>query len=91
MIANNFEKAKELTAWKQTMIEEWDNIEVLNYSFQKPGENIYHSGHDYKAEIALNIKKIPNENVGVEFIITHMSKQGEHEFVDSKEFTLVSQ
>jgi len=90
LIANNFEKAKDLAAWKKTMIEEWDNIEVLNYSFEKPGENIYHSGHDYKAEIALNIKKIPKENVGVEFIITHMSKQGEHEFVDSKEFTLIS-
>jgi phosphorylase/glycogen(starch) synthase len=87
---NNFEKAKEIAAWKKTMREEWDNIEVLNYHFETPGANIYHSGHDYKAEIALNIKKIPKENVGVEFIITHMSKHGEHEFVDSREFNLVS-
>jgi phosphorylase/glycogen(starch) synthase len=90
LINNNFEKAKELTAWKKTMKDEWDNIEVLNYSFEKPGENIYHSGHDYKAEIALNVHKIPKENVGVEFIITHMSKDGEHEFVASNEFVLVS-
>ena len=90
LIANDFEKAKELAAWKKTMKEEWDNIEVLNYSFEKPSENIYHSGHDYRAEIALNVHKIPKENVGVEFIITHMSKQGEHEFVASNEFVLVS-
>ena len=90
LIENNFEKAKELAAWKQTMREEWDNIEVLNYSFERPGENIYHSGHDYRAEIALDVKKIPKENVGVEFIITHMSKKGEHEFVASKEFVNVS-
>jgi phosphorylase/glycogen(starch) synthase len=90
LIANNFEKAKELAAWKKTMRDEWDNIEVLNYNFEKPNENVYHSGHDYKAEIALNVKKIPKENVGVEFIITHKSKQGEHEFVDSKEFVIVS-
>ena len=90
LIENNFEKAKELAAWKKTMIDDWDNIEVLNYSFEKPNENVYHSGHDYKAEIALNVKKIPKENVGVEFVITHMSKQGEHEFVDSKEFVIVS-
>lgn len=90
LIANNFEKAKELAAWKKTMIEEWDNIEVLNYSFEKAEENIYRSGHDYKAEIALDIKRIPKENVGVEFVITSMSKNGEHEFVDSREFTLVS-
>jgi len=90
LIANNFEKAKDLADWKKAMITEWDNIEVLNYNFEKPDGNIYHSGHDYKAEIALNINKIPKENVGVEFIITHMGQHGEHEFVDSKEFTLVS-
>ncbi len=90
LIQNNFEKAKELSAWKKTMIDEWDNIEVLNYSFEKPEENVYHSGRDYKAEIALNVKNIPKENVGVEFIITHTSKRGEHEFVASEEFELVS-
>ncbi|MGA2405457.1 MAG: alpha-glucan family phosphorylase [Bacteroidales bacterium] len=90
LIGNNFEKAKELAAWKKTMKDEWDNIEVINYSFERAGDNVYHSGQDYRAEIALDIKKIPKENVGVEFIITHMSKQGEHEFVDSEEFRLVS-
>jgi glycogen phosphorylase/synthase len=90
LVENNFEKAKELAAWKKTMREEWDNIEVLNYSFERAGENVYRSGHDYTAEIALDVKKIPKENVGVEFIITYMSKQGEHEFVASEEFKLVN-
>jgi glucan phosphorylase len=90
LINNNFEKAKELAAWKTTMREEWDNIEVLNYSFEKAGENVYRSGHDYRAEIALDVKKIPKENVGVEFIVTHMGKRGEHEFVASEEFKLIS-
>jgi glycogen phosphorylase/synthase len=87
---NNFEKAKELAAWKQTMRAEWDNIEVINYSFEKSKDNVYRSGHDYRAEIALDVKKIPKENVGVEFIITHMGKQGEYEFVASEEFRLIS-
>jgi len=86
--ANNFEKAKSLAAWKNTMREEWDTIEVINYSFERSGDNVYRSGHDYTAEIALDVKKIPRENVGVEFIITHMNKDGEHEFVDSEEFKL---
>ena len=90
LVANDFEKAKELAAWKQNMIEEWDNIEVINYSFERDGENVYRSGHDYKAEIALDVKKIPQENVGVEFIITRLGKSGEYEYVASEEFTLVS-
>jgi alpha-glucan phosphorylase-like protein len=90
LIYNNFEKAKELAAWKQTMREEWDTIEVINYSFERSKDNVYRSGHDYKAEIALDVKKIPKENVGVEFIVTRMGKNGEHEFVDSEEFRMVS-
>jgi glycogen phosphorylase/synthase len=90
LVENNFEKAKELAAWKKSMQEEWDNIEVINYNFEKSSDNVYRSGHDYRAEIALDVKKIPKENVGVEFIITHMGKHGEHEFVASEEFRLVS-
>jgi phosphorylase/glycogen(starch) synthase len=90
LVANNFEKAKELAEWKQRMRDEWDNIEVLNYTFERSGDNVYRSGHDYRAEIALDVKNIPKENVGVEFIITHMGKYGEHEFVASEEFKLVS-
>jgi len=90
LMGNNFEKAKELALWKRKMVESWDNIEVLNYSFEKPGENVYHSGKIYKAEIALDVKDIPFENIGVELIITCMGKHGEYEFVDSKEFELVS-
>jgi phosphorylase/glycogen(starch) synthase len=90
LTANNFEKAKELASWKKNMKEEWDNIEVLNYHFEKPNENVYHSGHDYRAEIALDIKKIPKDNVGVEFVFTHLNKYSEYEFVDSQEFKIVS-
>ncbi len=90
LTANNFEKAKNIADWKQTMKDEWDNIEVLNYSFEKPKENVFHSGHDYKAEIALNIHNIPKENVGVEYVLTHLNKEGKYEFVASKDFSLVS-
>jgi glycogen phosphorylase/synthase len=90
LTANNFEMARELAAWKKTVKDEWDNIEVLNYSFEHARDNVYRSGHDYRAEIALDVKKIPKENVGVEFIITHMSKRGEYEFVASEEFKLIN-
>ena len=90
LIANNFEKAKEIAEWKQRMREGWDNIEVVNYSLERSGDNVYKSGHDYQAEIALDVKDIPTENVGVEFIITHLGKYGDHEFVASEEFELIS-
>ena len=90
LIADDFLKAKEIAAWKKTMREQWDNIEVLSYNFERPEENVYRSGHDYHAEIAMDIKEIPKEHVGVEFIFTHLNKYGEYEFVTSQEFKLVS-
>jgi glucan phosphorylase len=90
LIKNDFEKAKEIAAWKTKLREEWDNIEVINYSFEKTEDNIYKSGHDYKAEIALHVKNLPRENVGVEFIITKLGSDGEYKYVDREEFKLVS-
>ncbi|MGE5419462.1 MAG: alpha-glucan family phosphorylase [Chloroflexota bacterium] len=90
LVENDFDKAKELAAWKHTMRENWDNIDVIKYSFEKANDNVYRSGHDYRAEIALDIKNIPKENVGVEFLITRLNKKGEHEFVDSEDFRMIS-
>jgi phosphorylase/glycogen(starch) synthase len=87
---SDFSQAKALADWKQRMREEWDNIEVINYSFERPDENVYRSGQDYKAEIALDVKGIPKEQVGVEFIITHLNNHGQYEFVDSQDFKLIS-
>jgi glycogen phosphorylase/synthase len=87
---NNFQIAKEIAGWKNAMREEWDNIEVLNYSFERTPENVYHSGREYKAGISLNIGKIPKDNVGLELIIARMKTTGEYEFIASREFELVS-
>ena len=90
VIENDFAKAKEISTWKMTILSEWDNIEVLNYHFEKSDDNVYHSGHEYKADVALDVKNIPKEYVGVEFVITRLKKNGEHEFEARREFDLIS-
>ena len=72
---NDFEKAKTLADWKDKIREDWDSIEVINYSFEKTKDNIYKSGHEYKAEIALSVKNIPKENVGIELVIATFTNQ----------------
>ncbi|MDR2886453.1 MAG: alpha-glucan family phosphorylase [Bacteroidales bacterium] len=90
LTGNNFEKAKSLADWKDKLKAGWDNIEVLNYSFEKTKDNIYKSGQEYKAEVALSLKNIPADNVGVEFVITTFSKTGEYKYVDREVFELIS-
>jgi hypothetical protein len=90
VIADDFVLAKQLASWKEEMKREWDNIDVLSYSFEKPGENVYHSGKKYSAEVVLDVNNIPAEYVGVEYVITRMQTDGEFEFVARGEFTQVS-
>ena len=78
---DNYTRAIDITTWKNWMTEEWNKLEILSYSFEKPGENIYKSGVTYKGEVVLNVNGIPPENIGVEFIITQMSQDGDNEFI----------
>ncbi len=78
---DNYAGAIAITEWKSRMVSEWDKLEILSYSFDKPGENIYKAGATYKGEVILNVNGIPPENIGVEFIITHMKQSGDYEFI----------
>ncbi len=88
--ADNYAKAIALTAWKNWMVTEWNKLEILSYSFEKPGENIYRAGVSYKGEIILNINGIAPKNIGVEFIITHMTQSGDYEFIAKYDMDYIS-
>lgn len=75
--------------WKDCMKSEWNKLEILSYSLDKPKENVYRSGQSYKGEVILNINGIEPASVGVEFIITRMLNDGDYEFVASSDLELV--
>ncbi|MEE4214469.1 MAG: alpha-glucan family phosphorylase [Bacteroidales bacterium] len=87
---NNYARAIALSAWKRWMENEWDKLEILTYSFEKPGENIYKAGVTYKGEVMLNVNGIPPENVGVEFIITQMTQSGDYQFISKYDLEYIS-
>jgi glycogen phosphorylase/synthase len=90
IIADEFALAREMAAWKEEMVREWDNIEILSYSIDKPDGNVYRSGRKYTAEVVLDVNNIQPEYVGVEYVLTRMNTTGEYEFVASGEFNPVS-
>jgi hypothetical protein len=90
IIADEYSWAREISAWKENIAAEWDNIEVLSYSFEKPAGNVYKSGKKYVADVALKVNNIPPESVGVEYVITRLLVNGEHEFVARGSFKQVS-
>ncbi len=88
--SDNYAKAIAMVDWKNRMAAEWNKLEILTYSFEKPGENIYRAGVTYKGEVILNINGIPPENVGVEFIITQMTQSGNYEFISKYDMDYIS-
>ncbi len=88
--ADNYALARELADWKSNITRLWDDIEVVKFDVKGPERNIYRSGHTYTTEIILDIKDIPTENVGVELVITRLTKRGEHIFYSSREFRPLS-
>ena len=73
---NDFKKAKELAEWKERVVAEWDNIEVLNIT---PNDKEYmtHAGEHCQIAIEVDVKGLDANSIGVELVATHMEDHKE--------------
>ena len=88
LLENNFEKAKEIAAWKDKILRVWDQIEVVNVQMADGITNTYRMGQSYPSKLVLDIKDLSPEEIGVEIIIAsgdeHPEYVEKHEFVSEK-------
>ena len=86
---NNFEKAKEIAAWKETMAQGWDGIEVISANFP---EKLIHNpqvGEDYELDVVLDVKDLKFKGVGVEMVVTRSGENNKDILYDVEELQLV--
>jgi len=86
---NNFEKAKEIAAWKEKMALGWDAIEVLKVDLP---ENLIHNpqvGKDYNLNVILDVKDLENKGVGVELVVTKSGTNNKDTLYDVEELKLI--
>ncbi|MEA4851249.1 MAG: alpha-glucan family phosphorylase [Paludibacter sp.] len=86
---NKFEKAKEIAAWKATMAQGWDAIEVINANFP---EKLIHNpqvGEDYQLDVVLDVKDLKYKGVGVEMVVTRSGENNKDILYDVEELQLV--
>ena len=86
---NNFEKAKEIAAWKETMAQGWDAIEVISANFP---EKLIHNpqvGEDYELDVVLDVKDLKYKGVGVEMVVTRSGENNKDILYDVEELQLV--
>ncbi len=87
--ANDFEKAKELAAWKQKIAAGWDAIEVENVEIP---EKLIHNpevAENYELKVILDTKDLNDKGIGVELVVTYTDDNNKTMLADVEELQLI--
>ncbi|MCX7953857.1 MAG: alpha-glucan family phosphorylase [Bacteroidales bacterium] len=84
LIANNFELAFSIAAWKMRMIKAWDSIEVVNIEVPDPTKKPLVFGSKFKSSVTLKLNEINPNEIGVEILFAqkHLDVVSEILFVE---------
>ncbi|MDR0873760.1 MAG: alpha-glucan family phosphorylase [Prevotellaceae bacterium] len=87
--ANDFAKAKEIAAWKQNVAEKWDSIEVISVDVPEKLHTAPEVGESHKVDIVLDVKGLDKESIGIECVVTSLSKDDKVKVDEVEAFNLV--
>lgn len=75
---HNFEKTKEIVAWKEEVAEHWDSFRVENFDIDKDfGTIIPLTGKEYTIEMIINRHEL-KAMLGVDMVVTKMNPETNH-------------
>lgn len=86
---NNFAKAREIAAWKENVAQNWDQIEVVHLSHVDHETHEPHVGQGTTVEVVIDTRSMSSKGIGVELVITHLSKTNKEQLYDVEELTLI--
>ena len=88
--ANDYEKAKEIVAWKEATAANWNSFEVIKFDFNSNHDiNINNSNNKVYATVVIDRKDLTC-NLAVECVVVdHDNMNTTPQFVESYEFDLV--
>lgn len=86
---DNYEKAKEIAAWKEKIAAGWNNVEVVSVDIP---EGLIHNpqvGEDYNINIVIDTKGIDDKGFGIELVSTKTDPSNKTVLCDVQELELV--
>jgi glycogen phosphorylase/synthase len=87
---NDFELARQISAWKRRLYRGWDNIEVVGISYPDATGNPLMLGHEHTGEIVLDLKTLDPSSVGVEQVVVDIHpKNGAVDMIEAQELKLI--
>ena len=86
---DGYEKAKEISAWKEKMAQSWDAIEVVSMDLP---EKLIHNpqvGEDYNINVVIDMKQAVEKGIGIELLAIKTDTNNQQFIADIDELTLV--
>lgn len=87
LVADDYAKARELAAWKKSMVEEWNHMRIVSYT--QPETSYTLSQNDaLRSEVVIDLGRIKPEDIGVELVFTTSDAKGKLHIDEICEFKL---
>lgn len=89
LVADNYGKAKEITAWKENMAAHWNEIEVKNINVPEELTNEPQVGETYHLGLEIDTKGLNDKGIGVELVVVRLNSKHEERLYEIQELKLV--
>lgn len=90
MVADDFEMAKNISAWKKKVSRSWDSIEVISVKPLDGAKEPMVQGLEYTAEAVIYLDSLQPNDIGVELVVASPVNQGEVKILGVIEFDMVN-
>lgn len=89
MKADNYKLARELSAWKDKIAQNWNTITAVSSNISDPIKDPLILGERYYGELVIHAENITADDLGVELVITETKPDGEKEVVTTSALNCV--
>ena len=83
----NYKVAKEIAAWKENMVNHWDNIEVVK--IEEPDTSHLNVGDKFRVAVELDTKGLNDKGLGVELVAIRTSTHNNDKLYEVEPLQLV--
>lgn len=66
---NDFDKTKEISAWKKRMIYTWDSLHTVSIEVPEGDDNDLSVGNKYTGKVVIDLNEVSPSNINVELLI----------------------
>ena len=89
LLADNFKVAKEIAAWKENMVDHWDEIEVVHVEGPDERVSSMNVGDKFKVAVELDTKGLNDKGIGIDLVAVRTSAHNNDKLYEVEPLQLV--